>query len=91
MQLSTVATICGLLLVASNVFMTFAWYAHLKDLSAKPWWIAALASWGIALFEYLLHGAGEPHRLHRAVAAAAEDHAGGDHARRCSCPSPSST
>ena len=42
------------LLVASNVFMTFAWYAHLKDLSAKPWWIAALASWGIALFEYLL-------------------------------------
>ena len=34
--------------------MTFAWYAHLKDLSAKPWWIAALASWGIALFEYLL-------------------------------------
>jgi len=42
------------LLVASNVFMTFAWYAHLKDLSARPWWIAALASWGIALFEYLL-------------------------------------
>jgi uncharacterized protein (DUF486 family) len=53
MQLSATAT-CGLLLVASNVFMTFAWYAHLKDLSAKPWWIAALASWGIALFEYLL-------------------------------------
>src|SRR6266852_1162537 len=42
------------LLAASNVFMTFAWYAHLKELSAKPWWIAALASWGIALFEYLL-------------------------------------
>jgi hypothetical protein len=42
------------LLAASNVFMTFAWYAHLKHLSAKPWWIAALASWGIALFEYLL-------------------------------------
>ena len=53
MQLSTVATTTGLL-IASNVFMTFAWYAHLKDLSAKPWWIAALASWGIALFEYLL-------------------------------------
>ena len=53
MQLSP-AVICGLLLVASNVFMTFAWYAHLKELSAKPWWIAALASWGIALFEYLL-------------------------------------
>ena len=48
------AVICALLLVASNVFMTFAWYAHLKNLAAKPWWIAALASWGIALFEYLL-------------------------------------
>lgn len=43
-----------LLLAASNVFMTFAWYAHLKELSAKPWWIAALVSWGIALFEYLM-------------------------------------
>ena len=44
----------ALLLVCSNVFMTFAWYAHLKDLNARPWWFAALASWGIALFEYLL-------------------------------------
>jgi uncharacterized protein (DUF486 family) len=43
-----------LLLVASNVFMTFAWYAHLKELSARPWYVAALASWGVALFEYLL-------------------------------------
>jgi len=43
-----------LLLIASNVFMTFAWYAHLRDLQAKPWWIAAMISWGIALFEYLL-------------------------------------
>jgi len=42
------------LLALSNVFMTFAWYAHLKELSAKPWYIAALISWGIALFEYLL-------------------------------------
>jgi uncharacterized protein (DUF486 family) len=42
------------LLVGSNVFMTFAWYAHLKNLAAWPWWVAALASWGIALFEYLL-------------------------------------
>mgnify|MGYP001390853752 CR=1 FL=1 len=42
------------LLVASNVFMTFAWYAHLKNLADKPWWIAAFVSWGIALFEYLL-------------------------------------
>jgi uncharacterized protein (DUF486 family) len=43
-----------LLLICSNVFMTFAWYAHLRHLSQKPWIIAALVSWGIALFEYLL-------------------------------------
>jgi uncharacterized protein (DUF486 family) len=41
------------LLLLSNVFMTFAWYAHLKELSHKPWIVAALASWGIALFEYM--------------------------------------
>lgn len=41
------------LLICSNVFMTFAWYAHLKNLADKPWIIAALVSWGIALFEYL--------------------------------------
>ena len=43
-----------LLLAASNVFMTFAWYAHLKNLNDRKWYIAAIASWGIALFEYLL-------------------------------------
>lgn len=43
-----------LLLIGSNVFMTFAWYGHLKNLAATPWYWAALASWGIALFEYLL-------------------------------------
>ncbi len=43
-----------ILLVCSNVFMTFAWYAHLKNLGDQKWYIAALASWGIALFEYLL-------------------------------------
>jgi uncharacterized protein len=42
------------LLTFSNVFMTFAWYAHLRNLSAKPWLIAAIVSWGIAFFEYLL-------------------------------------
>ena len=42
------------LLSLSNVFMTFAWYAHLKELQSKPWIVAALISWGIALFEYLL-------------------------------------
>ena len=43
-----------ILLTLSNVFMTFAWYAHLKELSNKPWIIAALVSWGIAFFEYML-------------------------------------
>lgn len=43
-----------LLLMCSNLFMTFAWYAHLKNMSGQPWYVAALASWGIALFEYLL-------------------------------------
>src|SRR3989339_337789 len=42
------------LLTASNVFMTFAWNGHLKHFNSSPWWIAALVSWGIALFEYLL-------------------------------------
>mgnify|MGYP003578611948 CR=1 FL=1 len=42
------------LLTASNIFMTFAWYAHLRNLSERPWYIAAVVSWGIALFEYLL-------------------------------------
>lgn len=43
-----------LLLTASNVLMTFAWYAHLKNLNDKPWFVAALISWGIAFFEYML-------------------------------------
>jgi uncharacterized protein (DUF486 family) len=42
------------LLSLSNIFMTFAWYAHLKELNHRPWFVAALVSWGIALFEYLL-------------------------------------
>lgn len=49
---TTLSTV--LLLCSSNVFMTFAWYGHLKELNHKPWIIAALVSWGIALFEYLL-------------------------------------
>ena len=53
MNWNVLATSAGLL-IFSNVFMTFAWYAHLKKLSAKPWWIAALPSWGVALLEYLL-------------------------------------
>jgi uncharacterized protein (DUF486 family) len=44
----------ALLLAASNIFMTFAWYAHLKNMSGRKWYIAALVSWGIALFEYLI-------------------------------------
>src|SRR5438309_692654 len=44
--------------MASNVFMTFAWYAHLKNLAGQPWYLAAMVSWGIALFEYLLQVSG---------------------------------
>jgi uncharacterized protein len=50
----TPVSISVLLLSLSNVFMTFAWYAHLKQLNNKPWIVAALISWGIAFFEYLL-------------------------------------
>ena len=42
------------LLICSNVFMTFAWYAHLKDLASRPWYVAAIVSWSIAFFEYML-------------------------------------
>jgi uncharacterized protein (DUF486 family) len=48
------AALTVMLLIGSNVFMTFAWYGHLKDLATSPWYVAAVASWGIALFEYLL-------------------------------------
>lgn len=46
--------VSALMQTASNVFMTVAWYGHLKHLNSKPWWVAAFISWGIALFEYLL-------------------------------------
>jgi len=52
-EMSVLAKTVGLLFL-SNVFMTFAWYAHLRNLSHRPWIVAALLSWGIALFEYLL-------------------------------------
>ncbi len=52
--LSSVVVRTIVLLTCSNVFMTFAWYAHLRNLAARPWYVAALVSWGIALFEYLL-------------------------------------
>jgi uncharacterized protein (DUF486 family) len=48
------ALLCALLLAGSNVFMTFAWYGHLRHVQTWPWWAAAFISWGIALFEYLL-------------------------------------
>ena len=44
----------SLLLVLSNLFMTFAWYGHLRGLQNRPWYIAAVVSWGIAFFEYML-------------------------------------
>jgi uncharacterized protein len=53
MQIPVVVQTIGLLTL-SNVFMTIAWYGHLKNLASKPWWIAAVVSWTIALFEYLL-------------------------------------
>lgn len=53
MQIPVIVQTAGLLIL-SNVFMTFAWYGHLRHLSTKTWWAAALISWGIALFEYLL-------------------------------------
>ena len=52
--LSSPLPLTAILLTASNVFMTFAWYGHLKHLHSKPWLVAAFVSWGIALFEYLL-------------------------------------
>ncbi|MHC2069290.1 DMT family protein [Bremerella sp. T1] len=51
--MSTILT-TAFLLTLSNIFMTFAWYAHLKDLSTKPWIVAVLVSWGLAFFEYLI-------------------------------------
>ena len=48
------ALACALLLTGSNVFMTLAWYGHLRNFADRPWWVAALVSWSIALFEYLL-------------------------------------
>ena len=53
-QFNSPILLTSLLLIASNVFMTFAWYGHLKNLATSPWYIATLVSWGIALFEYLL-------------------------------------
>ncbi|WP_419786802.1 DMT family protein [Pseudodesulfovibrio sp.] len=49
-----ITLLTALMLTCSNVFMTFAWYAHLKDLHSRPWYVAALLSWGIALFEYMI-------------------------------------
>ena len=53
MQIPVIVQTTGLLLL-SNVFMTFAWYGHLKNLQSKAWYVAAILSWGVALFEYLL-------------------------------------
>lgn len=53
MQIPIIVQTTGLL-VMSNIFMTFAWYGHLKNLHSKAWYVAAIVSWGIALFEYLL-------------------------------------
>ena len=72
-----------LLLLGSNVFMTFAWYGHLKYKSA-PLALAIFASWGIAFFEYCLMVPGQPLGQRGLFGAAAQGHAGGDHAAWCS-------
>jgi uncharacterized protein (DUF486 family) len=54
MSPSQIALHTVVLLTLSNVFMTFAWYGHLRTLGSKPWYVAAIVSWGIAFFEYLL-------------------------------------
>ena len=51
--MGVIATTIGLLIL-SNIFMTFAWYAHLRSLNGRPWYVAAIVSWGIAFFEYML-------------------------------------
>jgi uncharacterized protein (DUF486 family) len=66
-----------LLLIGSNVFMTFAWYGHLKNLHDGRWYVAALASWGIALLEYLLQVPANPHWLQSINCRATQDHPGG--------------
>ena len=71
-----------LLLTLSNVFMTFAWYAHLKHLNQKPWIVAALVSWGIALFEYLLQVPANRIGHAELQPGPAQDPPGGHHARR---------
>ena len=76
------ALACALLLTASNLFMTFAWYGHLKNLHGSPWWVAALVSWGIALFEYLLQVPANRIGFTALSLGATEDHAGSDHADR---------
>ena len=68
-----------ILLTLSNVFMTFAWYAHLKELNDKPWWIAAVVSWGVALFEYLLQVPANRIGFSQ-YGRATEDSSGSDHA-----------
>jgi hypothetical protein len=62
--------------------MTFAWYAHLRNLSERPWYVAALVTWGIALFEYLLQVPAKRFGFQTLSLAQLEDHAGGDHAVR---------
>ena len=71
-----------ILLTISNVFMTFAWYAQLKELSHKPWIVAALVSWGIALFEYAFSGSSESYWAHTDEHRAAKDSAG-THCSKC--------
>jgi len=73
------------LLICSNIFMTFAWYAHLKELNHKPWIIAALISWGIALLEYMFQVPANRIGYTVFTIGQLKNTAGGNHAKRV-CP-----
>ncbi len=75
----TVIIKSALLLTLSNLFMTFAWYAHLKNLSGKPWYLAALASWGDSSPRIPDPGPGQPHRVHGHEPRATQNTPGTDH------------
>ncbi len=72
--------VTALMLAVSNLFMTFAWYGHLKNLATSPWYVAALVSWGIALFEYMFQVPANRIGYTAAQPRAVEDSAGGHHA-----------
>ena len=88
--MNPIMTSIGLLLICSNVFMTFAWYAHLKEHESQTLDHRRPGELGIAPVRIPVAGARQPHRPHRALRRPAQDPAGGDHPHRVRSPSPSS-